>query len=199
MPLTGEQKLNMLSAARDRWLEAKGKSLAYGRACVTAQRSSNYLKLGTIAAAILTTATSFVEWRWITTTAGLLTATLATAERLFLPAENFLRYSECRSDLDRIVQQIATLSVQLDSKPDLKSVAEPLDQLANEIVSVTRKMPVTVADSDRKEAAGSYQGTTLAQMVKMAADVVNFALPEDQLPVGEIAEDALGVVPVGRG
>ena len=97
MPLTPQQKLDLLASAREKWITAESSLYAYERGIKLAKSRSDLLKILTILSALLTAACGIVNIQWLTITAGLLTTALATVERLYTPAENFQKYWANRS------------------------------------------------------------------------------------------------------
>ena len=54
MAVSSQQKLILLSRARDNWLNAESIAFAYERALKSAKQRSEWLKIGTILSALLT-------------------------------------------------------------------------------------------------------------------------------------------------
>jgi hypothetical protein len=198
MAINSQQKLDLLSRARDNWLNAESTALAYERALKSAKQRSEWLKIGTILSALLTTASGFASRPVITIVTGLLTTALATAERLYAPTENYQKYWGCRTELLGVKETLVTFSITIDAVDDLMKGAQPLDQFAQQIVAITQKMPVTTEDGDMHKAREAFRLATMAQMITRAErEAGTFEEPEQETMM-ELPEDAPDVVPAYR-
>lgn len=198
MALSAQQKLDLLSLAKDHWLNAESTACAYERALKSAKQRSEWLKIGTIIAALLTTASGFAGETWVTVVTGLLTTALATAERLYSPTENHQKYWGCRIELFGGKDNLVTFFITLDALDDLMKGAQPLSQFGQQIVAVTQKMPVTSTEEDMRKARDSFQLATMARMIARAETEAGFVGEIEQETMLELPEDAPDVVPAYR-
>lgn len=200
MSLSTQQKLDLLSIAKEHWINAESTACAYERALKSAKQRSEWLKIGTIVAALLTTASGFANTTWLTVATGLLTTVLATVERLYSPTENHQKYWGCRTDLFGVKENLVTFSITLDVLDDLMKGAQPLTQFAQQIVAITQKMPVTFTDEDMRKAKDSFQFGVMAQKIARAEMEAGFVEDDEdeQESTLELPEDAPDVIPAYR-
>lgn len=198
MPLSAQQKLELLLRAKDHWLEAESTALAYERALVSAKQYSEWLKIGTIVAALLTTGSGFAQQFSITVVTGLLTTLLATAEKIYSPTENHQKFWGCRTELFGVKENLATFSITLDVIDDLMKGAQPLTQFAQLIIATTQKMPVTLTDDDRRKARRSFQLTVIARIIDRVEIEVGLGKETELETTVELPEDAPDVIPAYR-
>lgn len=199
MGLTREQRLNLLSVARDHWLDAQGTSFAYERAFNKAQQTSEVLKLGTIVSAMFTAGSPFVGiGPWLTAVTGLLTAMIAAIEKSYSPAENSKKYWECRAELENVKRDLRTLAITLEEVKALSAGAEPFNQAGRQIGAISQRMAVTLSKADKSRALGDFNGTVIANMIsRLNAELTSIPLDyEDES--AELPEDAPGVVAAYR-
>lgn len=200
MGLTCEQRLNLLSIARDHWLDAQSTSYAYERAFNKAQQTSEVLKIGTIVSAVLTAGSPFLGFgTWLTTVTGLLTAIIAAMEKSYSPAENSKKYWECRTELDNVKRDLRTLAITLEEVKDLSTGAEPFNQAGRQIGVVSQRMAVTLSKADKNRALGDFNGSVIAAMINRLNIKLSSMSPDDEDDaVIELPEDAPGVVAAYR-
>jgi hypothetical protein len=198
MTLTPNQKLDLLTNAKDRWLDAESYSHAYDHALKVTKRNSEVLKIGTILAALLTTASGFLEATWITVTTGLLTTALATIDRLYAPSDNFQKIWDCRADLDLVKQDLTNISLTIDSVSEVNEGALPITQAGQKIIEAAKRLPIPLRDEDRQKADKAFHGKTMDRIIRRA-EMVTGAIPEEREDmVGELPEDAPNVVAAYR-
>jgi hypothetical protein len=168
MALSPEQRLDLLSTAKDHWLSAEITAYAYERAQISAKQRGDWLKVGIIFSALLTTVSGFARSAWLTVSTGLLTTLLATAERLFSPTENYQKYGGCRAELFGVRDSVVTFSITLDSIDDVIKGAQPLAQFSQQIVAIMQKMPVMTNDHDTQKGHTSFRLSSISQMIARA-------------------------------
>jgi hypothetical protein len=168
MALSPEQRLDLLSTAKDHWLRAEVTAYAYERALTSAKQRSDWLKAGIIVSALLTTVSGFAKSAWLTVSTGLLTTLLATTERLYSPAGNYQKYGSSRAELLGVRDNVVTFSITLNSINDVIKGAQPLAQFSQQIVAIMQKMPVTTNDEDAQKAQASFRLASMSQMIARA-------------------------------
>lgn len=198
MALTPQNKVDLLSSARDIWIDAKSHWYAYGRALESSKKISDWLKIGTILSAVLTTATGFAEYMWLTISTGFMTTVLATVERQYVPTENYLKYSECKADLDGVHMQLNSFSRRLDALKDYAAGDQNLVDLHGECIRIRKDSPITLSSDDKKMAEEEFKTSTIALMLDRAKRELDATLPAVVEPFPELPEDALDVVAVSR-
>jgi hypothetical protein len=198
MPLTPQQKLDLLSIGKEKWVDAESSLYAYERAIQRARKRSDLLKAGTIFGALLTTATGFSNVSWLTVGTGLITTALATSERLFSPAENLQKYWNNRAGLDRTKQDLSNFAITLDTLTDLIEGSQPLNQIGQQIIAMKQEMPVMASDEEKQKAGQAFQVTTIAQITNRLREETGVPVSHEDVTVVELPEDAPDVVPVLR-
>ncbi|MCJ7626090.1 MAG: hypothetical protein MUO76_21570 [Anaerolineaceae bacterium] len=198
MPLTPQQKLDLLSIGKEKWIDAESSLYAYERAIRQARTRSDWLKAGTILGALLTTSTGFSNVSWLTVGTGLLTTALATVERLFSPAENLQKYWNNRSGLDKTKQDLSNFAITLDTITDLIEGSQPLTQIGQQIIAMKQEMPVMPSDEEKVKAGQAFQLTTIAQITNRLKEELGEHVSYEDVTVVELPEDATDVVPVLR-
>jgi hypothetical protein len=198
MPITPQQKLDLLSIGKEKWVDAESSLYAYERAIQRTRKRSDWLKAGTIIGALLTTGTGFSNVSWLTVGAGLLTTALAAVERLFSPAENLQKYWNNRAGLDKTKQDLSNFAITLDTLTDLIEGSQPLNQIGQQIITLKQEMPVMPSDEEKRKAEGAFRLTTIAQITNRLKDELGEPVLHEDVIAVELPEDAPDVVPVLR-
>src|SRR2546430_1165332 len=121
--LTADMKRDQFHVARDHWIEAESKICAYRREFNRTRRLSNALKWLTIVSAIMTalsaTETAVARgatWKpWATAASGLLTAVLATIERLYKPDDRMQALWDCAKKLEDVKRNVVAIATGIKS------------------------------------------------------------------------------------
>lgn len=198
MPLSDDQKRDLLSTAREHWLTAQSTIYAYERAVASSKTKADSLKYGTIIAAVLTTASGFTTNGWLTVIAGVVTTALATSGRVYSPATDYQKYWECSTELDGVRQNLINFSITLDVIDDLLKGAEPLKQAGDQIVNIKKRMPISPTDSDDRRARERFEVGTISQKLNRIMKATGVTITEEAPEDFELPEDAPDVVPAYR-
>src|SRR5215468_11035084 len=128
MSLTPQQRHDLYSLAKEHWLKAESTLYAYERAFQRDRRISNRLKLATVAAALLTAASTALPFAWLTVAVGILTAALAAVEQQYSPATSSQKYWECCGELEAVKRHLSTTAITFSEVQELSAGATPLTQ-----------------------------------------------------------------------
>lgn len=193
MPISTEQRLNLYRLARDHWLEAHGTLSAYERDYRKNRLISEWMRRGTLGAAVATALTTATPWAPLTIAAGILTATLSAIEQAYAPGKSSQAFWECRIQLEGIKKDIVTCVIAMENATDLTSGMEPLNQISKRLTEGT-KVPFEVLASDKESAQRAFNGSVLASIIgRYEPD----ADEDDNKPV-ILGFDAPGIVAVSR-
>lgn len=199
MSLTKEQKLDLLAGARDHWLSADAAMKALDRHYAKSRKMSDVLKIGTIAAAVLTTFSGFVEVYLLTIIAGLITTGLAGYERSFAPEEKCAQFPGFQSELKKAKNELYSFAVHVDDVEGLSAGTERLTGIWNNIDEVLRKSTVSVKPADKDAADKAYNKPA---SLKNVIDRISASPEELARPVLaehlSLADDADNVVELRR-
>lgn len=202
MGLSDSQKVYLLNLVKDNWLDAQETLHAYVRIFSVNKKISDWLKIGTFIAAIITALTAAIPallsknpiFIWLTPISGFLTAVLVAAENQFSPTKRTQDTWEYRNQLDTIKRDLSSFPMYLDSFPDLKSAMDALNQIVNRLTN-TKKIPMEIKKVDKDLAQAEYENSAIAKMIlRFASADEDIAEPNDAL-----GYDAPGVVEVTRG
>ena len=198
MPLTPQQKLDLLASAREKWITAESSLYAYERGIKIAKSRSDLLKILTILSALLTAASGIINIQWLTIAAGLLTTALATIEKLYTPAENFQKYWANRSGLESAKQDLTTYAITLEEMQGLVEASKPLDQISQQISTLTQQMPRLPEAEEKERAQNNFNLTLIAQIINRLQEASGVAVSAEIESELELPEDAPDIVPVYR-
>lgn len=198
MPITPQQKLDLLSIGKEKWIDAESNLYAYERAIKRARKRSDWLKAGIIFSALLTAGTGFSNVSWLTVVTGLLTTALAIIERMFSPAENLQKYWNNRSGLDKTKQDLSNFAIMLDTITDLIEGSQPLNQIGQQIITMKQEMPVMPSDEEKRKAGQAFQLTTIAPIINRLKETLGEPVSHEDVTTVELPEDAPDVVLVLR-
>jgi hypothetical protein len=189
MPLTAPQKQNLFLLAKERWLEAESRLLAYERRFKRKERLSSLMSYVSIIAAVIAAITAqFPNATWFATIGALITAILTIVDKVLAPAADADRYWNSRSDIDEIKRDLVTAAIQIEVADDLAAGTQPFSEIAKRIAQVTT--PYEVTGEDKTQARESFAGSVISNLLHPVAPPL-----DDDTPV-EIASDAPGIVPI---
>jgi hypothetical protein len=198
MALTTQQQLDLLSVAKEVWINVESDIYAYKRTLREVTTRSDVLKIATIAGALLTAATGFFNLSWLTIVTGLAATALATFDRVYALPDNLQKVWSCLNDFDLVKSGLSSFAVQIDSMQTVQEGVQVLNQIESHQKDAKKLFAVVTLDSEKEKAVRAFAGSTIDRIIhRIEGDTeISAGLPAEDIL--NLAEDAPGVVPAYR-
>jgi hypothetical protein len=197
MGLSAKEIRETTESIAQEWLRVQRLICAHKRGRDRNQRASDFLNWGTVIAAVITAASAGLkEYPFSTVFAGVVTAALATSERVFAPTRNIQSLWKTQKSLEASQRELLTF---LQSLPNQKNVVDAQKNLARiaDTANDSISAPVSDNDHDRGEAERNFRDTVLYFRL---TDASSAAIVQSGYSVTDVVmgDDALDVIAVTR-
>lgn len=198
MALSPQQQLDLLSVAKEDWINVESDILAYKRALKDFTTRSDGLKIATIVSALLTAATGFINLSWLTVVTGLVATALATFDRVYALPDNLQKIWSCLNDFDTVKSGLSNFAVQIDSFQTVQQGIQVLGQLESTQKDAKKLIMVVTLDKEKEKATSAFAGCTIDRIIRRIEGDTGIRVEHPEEDNLDLAEDAPGVVAAYR-
>lgn len=177
--------------AKEIWLKAEVKTLAYNRAFFADKKKSDYLKIAVVISSILTALSTSLgkseSFYWLTIISAVITATLATIDQQFSFQDKSQKNWRCQTELEKLKSNLNKYALQVSR---VENIMNNIDDLSNQHDDIVGDNPVIILDEDREVAEKNFNGTTIDSLLKNLdedetedeEEIENVDLPGEESP-----------------
>lgn len=179
MSMSRSQLQGLATLAEAHWLSAVAYAHGYECHLKNSLSRGTWLNRLTIICAVLTAGSTIenLSLDWLPIVTGLLTAAVASIEKVLAPSARGVEYADIIKKLEVIQSNIAILAIRIESIQSFSAVQSSLTAILADIQEA-RRIPITLTNKDSEYANDQLRHSTVASLTsRLAASISPEAPP----------------------
>lgn len=203
-PLSPDECEQLKRLVEETWLEAHKIICVYQREFRRSRKASDWLKLGTFVAAMLTASAAAMQGtndyptvtKIVTAAVGILTAALVAYDQNYSPTKKVQEFWDSTLKLEAIKKDLVFMLYKLKNFSNLDAGRQAIEAVSLKINETSAKIPIEPTEGDLNEAARALRASVISRF-EFSATLVATDDRRNELPSVAVP-DAPDIVVVTR-